>query len=528
MPVLDDRNINDQGLDADGATTTFESTIEVTGPDASGTAGANPKPLYFVGNHVDTDATAIIAAKAAFIEWVEREFPAIYAAMAHTTTAADYALQIAASTVKQIVTLDVETVAEHDVYTLTYDGVTLTSTALDATPTDDELLAALIGGDNATAYAALPFVLTAVNDHLVATWKLAGAVSKPIVLARTVGTAIAEDPVISTLGAWTIYDLGYRVVLKDSVNGAGNLYGSSKDIGYITGKIPALGESGGRVNRVGFARIDLEGTLSKFGFFFDYTEESLNFDTDEELLEHLTTESIKAAHEINEDQLQIDLLNAAGVIRFTGSATQVSELQGDSADPDKVEYADLVKLSMEADNNRTPKKTKIITGSRMVDTKVVPAARYLYCGSELLPSIMKMVDYHNERAFIPVAQYGAAGTIARGEIGTIYDFRIIQVPEMMKWAGVGAEEGTNGGYYTTGGKYDVFPMLMVGDASFTTIGFQTDGKTVKFKTKHVKPSENHSTTDPFGETGFYSTKWYYGFMALRPERIGLIKTVAEI
>ena len=38
----------------------------------------------------------------------------------------------------------------------------------------------------------------------------------------------------------------------------GNLYGSSKDIGKIAGKIPTLTEHGGRVNRVGFKRIEVE------------------------------------------------------------------------------------------------------------------------------------------------------------------------------------------------------------------------------------------------------------------------------
>jgi hypothetical protein len=31
--------------------------------------------------------------------------------------------------------------------------------------------------------------------------------------------------------------------------------------------------------------------------------------------------------------------------------------------------------------------------------------------------------------------------------------------------------------------------------------------------------------DPYGEVGFYSIKWYYGFMALRPERLGIIWTL---
>ncbi len=71
-------------------------------------------------------------------------------------------------------------------------------------------------------------------------------------------------------------------------------------------------------------------------------------------------------------------------------------------------------------------------------------------------------------------------------------------------------------------------MLVVGDESFTTVGFQTDGKSVKFKIKHSKPGSPESyANDPYGETGFMSIKWYYGFMALRPERIAVVKTIAE-
>lgn len=100
---------------------------------------------------------------------------------------------------------------------------------------------------------------------------------------------------------------------------------------------------------------------------------------------------------------------------------------------------------------------------------------------------------------------------------------------MMHWAGAGAAEGTNAGYRATNGRYDVYPMLVVGDASFTTIGFQTSGNAVKFNIKHAKPESPESyANDPYGETGFMSIKWYYGFMRLRGERIAVIKTVAKM
>lgn len=315
----------------------------------------------------------------------------------------------------------------------------------------------------------------------------------------------------------------------------GNLYGSSKDIGKIGTKLPLLGETGGRVNRVGSTRIVIEADISKLGFFQEYTQDLLDFDTDAELYEHMSREMIMAANEITEDVLQMDLLNGAGVIRYAGVATQDSEVIGEGADISEVSYGDLQKLAIDLTNNRTPKKTKVITGSRMTDTKVVNAARFLYVGSEMVPTLSKMKDYHNQPAFVGVEHYAYSDVkgvnAINGEIGKVGEFRIIQVPEMQYWEGAGAAETVaNAGYRATGGNYDVFPMLCVGDGSFTTVGFNTDGKTTKFKIKHSKPSDDISfgQHDPFGEVGFTSIKWWYGTLILRPERLAVLKTVAEI
>ena len=309
----------------------------------------------------------------------------------------------------------------------------------------------------------------------------------------------------------------------------GNLYGSSKDVGTITTKLPALSEAGGRVNRVGFTRVTLEGSIEKFGFFDEYTQESLDFDTDEELEMHVNREMVSGANEMTEDALQIDLLNAAGVIRYGGAATAAREITGEGAIPSVVDYNDLMRLSIDLDNNRCPKHTKIITGTRIIDTKVLPASRVMYIGSELLPTVRKMKDPFNNQAFIPVQQYAAAGDTLLGEVGSIDQFRLVVVPEMMHWAGAGANVTVNPGYRETNHKYDVYPMLVVGSEAFTTIGFQTDGKSVKFKITHKKPGpDSADRNDPYGETGFMSIKWYYGTLITRPERIALVKTVAEL
>lgn len=314
--------------------------------------------------------------------------------------------------------------------------------------------------------------------------------------------------------------------------GNGNLYGSSRDIGTITSKLPTLTENGGRVNRVGFTRLTLEGSIEKFGFFTEFTQESIDFDSDDMLMEHLSRELMTGAVQLTEAVLQRDLLAAAGTILYAGDAVSDVTITGadEATEVSLVSYRNLMRLDQILTDNRTPKHTKVITGSRMVDTKVIPACRVLYVGSELVPHLKGMQDLFSNKAFIEVQHYADAGNVLNGEIGSIDAFRIVLVPEMLHWAGAGALEQTNPGYRATGGNYDVFPMLCIGDDSFTTIGFQTDGKTVKFTVLTKMPGKEtaHADTDPYGETGFSSIKWYYGFLAKRPERIAVVKTVAPV
>lgn len=349
------------------------------------------------------------------------------------------------------------------------------------------------------------------------------------------GALVPDTTIASNSGGWAseatalskITDADTQTVTK----GSGFLYGSSKDIGTVQGKLPALSETGGRVNRVGFTRVTLEGSIEKFGFFEEYTQESLDFDTDAQLEMHVNREMIFGAHELTEDMLQIDLIENAGVEYFPGDATvdTLAELSGETGAVTEVAYSDLVKLDIELNNNRCPKHTKIITGSRLQDTKVIPACRVMYVGSEMQPTLLQMKDYHDNPAFIPLAHYAAAGSEINGEVGTVANFRIVVVPEMLHHAGVGASVTSNAGYRVTNSKYDAYPMIVVGSESFTTIGFQTAGKMVKFKIYHKKPGEKTADrNDPYGETGFMSIKFYYGFMPLRTERLAVVWSVAQM
>lgn len=341
-----------------------------------------------------------------------------------------------------------------------------------------------------------------------------------ITMPKNHGKKITRYHLIPTLSDENINDQGIDAM--GAVIANGNLYGSSKDIGFIPDKLPLLSENGGRVNRVGHSRKTLEGTFHNYGFFSDYTADSVDMDSDENILEHVNRETLETANRVYEDVLQIDLLNAAGTVRYLGTATNRATTK------ELVTYGDFVRLGIDLDNNLTPKKTKIITGTRDIDTRTLPAARVMFIGSELLPTLKSMKDYHDNAAFIPVQHYAGQTTVMNGEEGSIDTFRIVVVPKMLKWAGAGAT-ASDATKYATGGKYDVFPMLVVGDESFTTIGFQTNGDKAKFTQIHKKPGEaNANLENPYGKKGFMSIQWWYGFMALRPERIALILTTATM
>lgn len=326
-------------------------------------------------------------------------------------------------------------------------------------------------------------------------------------MPKHMGKKIKQDVYVPLLDDRNSNDQGLDA--SGSVIADGNLYGSSKDTGTITSKIPALTENGGRVNRVGFTRLQVEGEIYKRGFFTEYTQESVDFDSDAELMMHITEEAVVGANELTEAELQADLITNAtanGTAYFMGGTTKLTT---DST----VTYTDLMNLSIALDNNKTPKSTRVISGSRMIDTKTINGGRIMYVGSEMIPALEAMTDLHGNPAFISVEKYADAGNTVNGEIGSVRQFRIVVVPEM-QFDEAGGAAGV-----------DIYPMLVVGDGAFTTIGFQTDGKSVKFVINHKKPGKDiASLDDPYGEVGFYSIKWYYGFMALRPERLGIIWT----
>ena len=362
--------------------------------------------------------------------------------------------------------------------------------------------------------------------------------SSTIEIPKHTGTAIKRYVDVLMLDDKNINDQGIDAAGQTgqlSKNPNGNLYGSSRDIGVIADRLPALGEQGGRVNRVGFKRLTIQGTMQKYGFFYEFTQDALNFDTQADLLQNMSREAVRGAAQLQEAMLQKDLLDNCGTVYVPGTGfadwdtdttTSLKASVDDSAIPT---YKDFMKFKLMLDDLRVPGSTSMFTGTRYIDTKTIPSARFAFISNALLPMLEQVKDFNNQPAWVPVEQYAAGAQPVKGEIGRVYEFRIVEVPEMLRFEGAGAAVANTPTMDNDGTKYNVYPMLIIGPESFTTIGFRTNGKSFNFEVMHKKPGEaTMDFNDPYGRRGIWSIQWTYGTMILRNERLMCIKSVARI
>jgi len=319
----------------------------------------------------------------------------------------------------------------------------------------------------------------------------------------------------------------------------GNMYGSSRGTGFINGKLPDLGEDAGRVNKVSFSRKEVKGNIVNRGFFFEWSKDEVNFDSDPAMKQHITTEAVRGANQINEDVLAIELINGAGVNYYAGDATSVATIDATSVPT----IQDLIRLDTELDNNKCPRDTKVITGSRLIDTKTVAGARYMFISPDAKMDFMSIKALNGvDDAFVPIEQYQAASGSKKfiktihGEIGKVGPFRIVVHPKMVRISD--ATDGAAGAAWTSnttndpfrndGSKFDVYANIVVGSEAFTHIGFEFGAGTAgKFKVVTKTPEELRSKENPYAKTGMTVIEFWNGVLIERPEWICVYHTAAS-
>jgi N4-gp56 family major capsid protein len=125
--------------------------------------------------------------------------------------------------------------------------------------------------------------------------------------------------------------------------------------------------------------------------------------------------------------------------------------------------------------------------------------------------------------------------VGQGEIGRIGQFRFIVVYDMPVWFGQGADatdgtdndgdgiEDAGANINSTDGRYDAFPLLVVGSGSYETYSLEGDTARVKHGEPRVIPGiDNH------GDKGSIAIAWYFGLLVNKPEWIRTLICSAKI
>ena len=309
---------------------------------------------------------------------------------------------------------------------------------------------------------------------------------------------------------------GVEPKVIDVVNGGGNLYGGSRNVGDVASAMPSLAEGASDVNRVGVTRENFEATLFRRGAFNEYTDEVMLF-SDHDMQMEYRTKLARLAIEMKDDDVQLGMLGSAGVRFYGGSASSLATMGtgGEVAGPT---YDLFRKLIKQLKINLAVRNSEMITGSVKIGTTPINRAYYGICGPDVT------YDLESIPEFRAVHEYGYASNLAKNEIGSLHECRFVETNRAMKYAGMGAADTTNThNYQSTGGKFDVFPILFPTKGSYATVGLSGKGA-ITFKAK--APGEI-SQSDKYGVKGLFSFNYFHAGLALQPEKLAVVYVCAS-
>lgn len=302
-----------------------------------------------------------------------------------------------------------------------------------------------------------------------------------------------------------------------------------------------LMEGQGPSNHVTLVDSTINAFIHQFGEMIDYTEDVELF-SEMDFQVRAYEDLGKRAKDIIEDLHQLTLLSTTNTM-FSGAATSLATM-GDgiaAGTPDavtglnaveesyKINYKLIQSVAKRLQKYRVPPAKTMITGVLQVDTRTIPECYVAICGPDVKYDLMETIrstGKSDEFAFVGVEQYAKGGTILNGEFGKVGNIRFVCYDKMLVEQGVGA--AVDGGYVgnlsQTNNKFDVHPILIIGGDSFATIKLQGKGT---FEFESMSPKQALSLENPYANKGFFSYKFWYGAVILRPERVLRLNVLAS-
>lgn len=258
---------------------------------------------------------------------------------------------------------------------------------------------------------------------------------------------------------------------------------------------------------VAYDQEDINVTLSQYGSWYPFTDVVADMHEDP-IIKDIVELAARHQTDTKEQLIWETLLGGTqNVIYANGSArTDVNTvLTKDDIDSAvrtlKVNYA--------------PKLTKRIAASTDVATEPVNAS-YIYYGNTYLEPTFRGMD-----GFVPVEAYGSFQPLCEWEIGKVAECRIILTNYANKFADAGGSASGAGVVSTTGTSADVFPGIVLAEEAFATATVKgLDG--MKLEVHNPKAT----SSDPLGQRGFASWKWWFAVKILNEDRLVRIESAA--
>ena len=321
---------------------------------------------------------------------------------------------------------------------------------------------------------------------------------------------------------------------------AGSILNGAASYAISKGPLVELPEDGGVINLLNSSSKLVSAKISFHGVAHKYTVRSVNLDSRVGQVATKIKDLARAVGEIKEMQVQSSIVSAAELNMMPSTANSNVVDMSDLDGLDTLTYDTLTAFEQELLRDDVPMDTEILKGVDLVDTKTIEDAYIAYVGREAIPILRNITGPNGELVWVPKSKYAAGMDLLEGEQGSIGSFRFVVVPDLQVYRAAGALVGKADGdantndsasastqaaaYATTnadGKFYDVFPMIVIGDDSFSITGFGAESTSAK----HISPKADVHN-DIYGEVGGVSSKWTYGFLPYRPERIKMLAFTA--
>lgn len=259
---------------------------------------------------------------------------------------------------------------------------------------------------------------------------------------------------------------------------------------------------------MGITYEDVSSVIAQYGSWIPFTDVIMDTHEDDNLKQMTLLAGEQAA--LTKERILWNVLIAGTNVIYSGTATVRTDVIAPIALGDLRLAQRTLKVAM------AKPITKMLDASVKIATQPV-APSYVVLGHTNLEQ-----DFRAISGFVPRENYSNANLLHPLEIGKVEDLRVILAPHFPPLEGAGGSVAS--GVLRTGGKADVYPMVVLGQDAFAVTPLKgMDSARIAVK----NPKMGESETDPLGQRGFVSWKMWYSAARLNEAWMVRIEAAAS-